>query len=320
MIILGAGMGGCIAAILNGDATILEASGEPPTNHKAVLRFRTDTISKMTGIPFKKVRVHKAIFYDDQLHTQCNPFLANQYSKKVAGKILSRSVWDLASVDRYVAPGDFHQRLLNMVGDRVKYNAAVEWVDANTIMLSDTGSGQMALHRAGIPVISTIPMPVMSKLTGIYLDQSLFKRQPITTARAKVANCDVNQTVYYPDFETKLYRATLTGDDLIMEFTGDGVHDINDEIRRNIFPAFGLYAGDVIGPLQFGTQQYGKIAPVESGLRKSFMFELTRQMGIYSLGRFAAWRNILLDDVFNDVLTIRRMIEQSHYDIRKEMC
>ncbi len=52
--------------------------------------------------------------------------------------------------------------------------------------------------------------------------------------------------------------------------------------------------------------------------RKALLHHLTITHGIYSLGRFATWRNILLDDVYEDVFAIRKMIHQSHYDVNLE--
>ena len=60
MNIIGAGLTGCLAAYAFKDAVIHEYLKEPRV-HKAVLRFRTDEVSKLTGIPFKKVLVHKAV-------------------------------------------------------------------------------------------------------------------------------------------------------------------------------------------------------------------------------------------------------------------
>lgn len=317
VIILGAGMSGCIAAILNSNASILEASDIPPTNHNAVLRFRTDAISKVTGIQFKKVEVNKAIYFDGKTVNGANPLTANLYSKKVTGKILSRSIWNLEPVQRFIAPKDFHSQLLDRIGNRVHYGNKITKITADSI----ESSGHLGeLIRANVPIISTLPMPVMAMAAGMHLDSSLFGRMPIVTARCAVEDCNVNQTIYYPGVDTLLYRATLTGGELILEFAGDTVdaQQADEAILSHVLPAFGLCYSDV-GPLSIGTQQYGKIAPVDDVVRKALMFEATRLFGVFSLGRFAIWKNILLDDVYDDVFQIRRMIGQSHYDIHREM-
>lgn len=318
MIILGAGMSGCIAAVLNGSATVLEASTTPPTNHNAVLRFRTDNISKITGIKFKPVHVNKAIFYDGQLHSRATPRTANLYSRKVTGTISSRSIWSLEPVDRFVAPKNFHQQLLDQIGDRVKYGVRIDGIEPGWLSALDF---DISIDRPNnCPIISTMPMPVLAKIIGIPLKQELFSHAPITTARITVPGCDAHQTVYFADPDTPLYRATLTGDDLILEFACGAL--VNGCVQaadwERVIYAFGLIGADIAMPVQYGMQKYGKIAPVDSTITKAFMFEATRSLGVYSLGRFAVWRNILLDDVYSDVFQIRRMIEQSHYELRKE--
>ena len=51
----------------------------------------------------------------------------------------------------------------------------------------------------------------------------------------------------------------------------------------------------------------GKIVPLPDAARKRLLFRLTHEHGIYSLGRFATWRNVLLDDVVNDIAVIKRL-------------
>lgn len=308
MYILGAGMSGCIAAILNAQAIVLEASPVPPTNHNAVLRFRTDAISKITGIPFKKVTVHKAIYADGGFQSP-NPKLANEYSKKVTGgKILSRSIWNTDTVERFVAPPDFHQRMLDVIGDRVKYGLPITHITTDGIY-----GNEFQQTRIGRPIISTLPMPVLSNAIGVYVLED-FSRQEIHTARYKIDGCNANQTIYFPGPETSVYRATITINELILEATSS----IESWDIAAVQAAFSLNDWEM-QEISRGSQQYGKIAPVDDAVRKAFMFEATTRFGVYSLGRFAVWKNILLDDVYDDVFAIRRMIEQSNYDLRKEM-
>ena len=85
MIIFGAGIAGCLAGIINPKAQIIER-GSGKSSHKAVLRFRTNDISKVTGIPFKKVSVKKTIWYEDVEHNIITPRLAALYGKKVIGR------------------------------------------------------------------------------------------------------------------------------------------------------------------------------------------------------------------------------------------
>ena len=45
------------------------------------------------------------------------------------------------------------------------------------------------------------------------------------------------------------------------------------------------------------------------------MHKMTVDHGVYSLGRFATWRNILLDDVVKDIDVIKSMMGQDKYGL-----
>jgi len=306
MYILGAGMAGCIAAILNPKARVLEGAESPPDNHNAVLRFRTDKIAQVTGLEFKKVLVRKAIWFEDVLYDRCTPLMGNLYSRKISGRLLPRSIWNLEPVERYVAQPDFHMELLSMLGNRVLYSQQVDHIGKDVMLANG-----YVFPREVAPIISTMPMSALAQVTGLELPAKL-KYAPIHTKRFRVADCDVHQTIYFPDPANSLYRATLTGGDLILE----GMDSDLDHYEACY--ALGLDESQ-LSFVKSVDQKYGKILPIDEVVRKSFMFTATRELGIYSLGRFACWRNILLDDVYDDVFKIRRMLTQSHYDIRKEL-
>ena len=65
-------------------------------------------------------------------------------------------------------------------------------------------------------------------------------------------------------------------------------------------------------------QRFGKIEPIADDERKSLLFRITHEHGVYSLGRFATWRNILLDDVVDDIVAIKRLARAAPYEIRME--
>ena len=50
--------------------------------------------------------------------------------------------------------------------------------------------------------------------------------------------------------------------------------------------------------------------------RRMVISKLTSNYNVYSLGRFATWRNILLDDVLNDIYQIKKLIESDSYTKR----
>lgn len=301
-IIVGAGLSGLIAAHAWPRAQVIESSPAPRENHKAVLRFRGEQVSALTGIPFRKVMVRKAIYSGGQF-VEPNVRHANRYATKVAGRLIDRSIWNIEPAERYVAPDDLYGRLLANVGDRVRWGQKFEgWKDRS--------------H----PIVSTIPMPSLLKSV---LDPDLpapheFKFAPIQVRRYKVFDCDVFQTVYFPDPKTQLYRATITGNTLIAEgmfpeTTAASAFETTDEADF-LEQVFGIP-----GKLMLVTdthQKYGKIAPIDDTDRREWIHILSEDFGIYSLGRFATWRNILLDDLIGDIAKIKSLMSGDKYQRR----
>lgn len=309
MIILGAGMAGCLAGALNPKATILEANDEIPNHHKAVLRFRDDKISRALGIDFKTVTVRKAIWFDGK-EAAPSPRMSNLYSKKVTGKILDRSINNLETVTRYIAPSDFHNIVGDMCHGRITFGKRVNSIGTKTI----SATNYPAIIRNGEIIISTMPMPVLLEIMGVKHNQD-FSHAPISVTRFEVPNCDIHQTIYYPDHDLSIYRATLTGDQLIIESTGA----IGGDDLMAAYKSLGLQITDLIAADGSKTkQQYGKIAPIDDDYRKMYMYNLSQEYGIYSLGRFATWKNILLDDVYDDIYAIKRLSNKGKYDAQLE--
>lgn len=295
--IIGAGLSGLIAATQFPHAQVYEANGPEHVAHKALLRFRTDSLSRLVGIPFRKVTVRKAIWYRGQ-HRDPSIALANQYSRKTNGGYLDRSIWNLSPVERFIAPEDLQLQLIQMAERRIHWSSPFD-----PEMLVDNSD----------PVISTIPMPLLSRIVGqpFALAQVEFRSAAIEVDRYRITGADVFQTVYYPDPDMAAYRASITGDLLIIERVR-GAEGLHMEFEA-ILNSFGLLPADII-PLELGhAQRFGKIAPIDDRARRDFIYRMTVQHQIYSLGRFATWRNILLDDVVQDVAIIKRLINQGHY-------
>ena len=298
MKIFGAGLAGLLAGCVFQTADIFEAAPPHASQHKALLRFRSRAVGDTVGIDFRPVMVRKGLWYQGAFHQPTIQF-ANWYSRKATGTIMDRSIWDLSSVERYIAPENLIEQLVERCGQRIHYNTPLT---------------QMPHHDGG-PYISTIPMSLMVQIALPTIDSRLadlsFKYAPIAVKRWRLKSSDVFQTVYIPDPCTTLYRVSITKDLVIAEYMGEADH-------YDFWKAFGLHEDDA-EPLEVTKQRFGKIAPIEEGWRKKFMFDLTTTYNIYSLGRFATWRNILLDDVIKDIAVIKRLMAGSAYDYRKEV-
>ena len=301
-VIVGAGLAGLIAAHAWPNAPVIEAMPEPRANHRAVLRFRTDAVARLTGIDFRRVRVRKGIWHDDAFRSP-DIRLANLYSRKVLGHLgAERSIWNIEPVDRYVAPDSLYEQLLGSVRDRVQWGRAMNYLGCN------------------LPIVSTAPLPdVLAAMGPGYKTQLAFERAPITVARFSASSRDLYQTVYFPGEETSMYRASITGDTLILEFAGDATTDgevmFGAEIAAHVFDL----RLNQTSANDKASQRYGKISPVDDAARKALLFRLTHEHRVFSLGRFATWRNILLDDVVDDIGSIKRLMRYGSYDQHKEI-
>lgn len=298
--IVGAGYAGLLAAHAWRGAAIVEAAFRPEQKHKALLRFRTDAVARLVGIPFRPVTVRKGIW---QGHGFAAPSIAfaNAYSMKVLGELAAeRSIWSLEPAIRYIAPETLHEQMVDHVAPRIRWGETFKFAD-------DFGRD----HH----VVSTAPLDVtLRAVNGEPPAAGLFRYAPIFVQTFRLPQCDVFQTVYFPTDSHSVYRASITGSLLIVEHAGDprGVWD------RDVEQAFSLR------PLPAGSrlakQSRGKIAPfADDAQRKALLLGLTVDHKIYSLGRFATWRNILLDDVVDDIDIVRRLIDGNGYDTRRAM-
>lgn len=290
--IVGAGLAGLIAAHVFPRRRMVEAAAAPRDSHKAVLRFRSDAVSRLTGIDFRAVTVRKAI-HDGVTEVAPTIAAANQYSEKCLGRIVpDRSIWNLEPTTRYIAPEDLYDQLVEAVGSRIEWGRAVDF--------RDLPSG----------TITTAPLDVVCRALSIEPGVT-FERAAITVRRFRIDRCDAFQTVYFPCHDTSMYRASITGDLLIVEFVGEPRGEWLPQVGR----AFGLPIS-AFEPLGEARQRYGKIAPVDAAARKALVARLTTDHGLFSLGRFATWRNLLLDDVVDDAAVIKRLLRSQDYDRR----
>lgn len=308
--IIGAGLAGLIAAHAWPTARLIERSPEPVAGHKALLRFRSDAVARLTGIPFRKVRVRKGI-WSNGTFAEPSILIANRYSLKCTGRLLAeRSIWKLETVDRFIAPDDFHSMLLDSVGMRV------EW-DSQVTFMSDGIFGDAFPFNG--PVVNTSPLPLAASMLGDVLhdgERPEFARSGIRVQRFDLGrSVDLYQTIYFPDLHCSVYRASITGRTLIVEFV-DGTTDANASAGLGaVEDAFGISVFSE-APAEDVQQKFGKIVPIDDEVRKHLLFRLSHEHSIYSLGRFATWRNILLDDVVQDIEVIKRLIRSGPYERR----
>lgn len=304
-------MAGLLAAnmLRRYNPVIYEAQPSLPHNHAALLRFRSDAVSKATGIPFRKVEVSKGIIYRDRMLSQPDIEVNNMYSEKVTGTYRPRSIGDLRTVERYIAPPDFIAQMARNC--RIEYGAPLKSMGRS---IND-------------PAISTIPMVAMMKL--MKWEKAMtpnFQWSEIWSHQFKVVRpfMDLYQTIYYPDPSLPYYRASITGNVLIVEYCRKPETPPAKDLA-NIACDFGISNRFLIdsttsnNPLNH--QVFGKLLPLAGDdelERRKFITHLSDEYKVYSLGRFATWRQLLMDDIVKDVERIDSWISVrgSSYDQR----
>lgn len=296
--IIGAGMAGLLAgAMFRKEAQIYEAAPSLPNNHHALLRFRTDDIGQYLNIPFQPVEVIKIVKpWRNKVADSIG------YSLKSNGKASLRSIRSAeGKIDqRFIAPPDFILQLEEMQTNEIRFGANVDKSDLKVMALEG-------------PIISTIPMGSLMKLLE-YPELVEFNYRHGNVIKAELSfPSDLCATIYYPEPVKPMIRATLTGNLLQIELVEQ--YDRNnfqlDKIIGLVLMDFGLeeypYSAELV------QQKYAKIVNIEERERRKFIMWATDNFNIFSLGRFATWRErLLLDDVFHDCQKIMNMIRDGH--------
>ena len=299
MKIFGAGLSGLIAACAFPKAIVYERNEKSFQGHHALLRFRSMAVSDITGIKFSKVSVIKSIWSDGK-ECQPSPRLVALYSKKNTSCYENRSIMDIRTVERYIAPDDFLQLLIEECEDRIRFNYEIK---NNDFIMSDH-----SLLKEN--VISTLPLSINAKMLG-YEFNTERNKSIIYVNKFKVDNCKMYSTVYYPDSDTSVYRASLTGDVLIIESKAT----INFADKRIVLDSMGLSEATFDVLLENHIQPMGKLSSVNDNERRVMIYKMSHDHGVFSLGRFALHKNILLDDVAKDVRVIKSMMKDDSYGI-----
>lgn len=306
-------MAGLVAAnmLRRHEVIILERNKELPHNHTALLRFRTTAVSDATGIPFKKDTIRKGL-WDKREGVMNEPTIAhlNRYSAIVTGgQLHNRSIFNLKESERYIAPVDFIELMARNLN--ITYDFKVYLPDLRSANINDYTEG---------PIISTVPMPFMMDMFG-WDEKPEFEYLPVWTIQAymRQPKITVCQTLYNTQSD-EWYRATIHGQQLTLEFMFDPLEHFPAGGRdrealdwaTQAFDRFfnvNTHSDSIIENAVINHIPIGKIMPIDERVRKQFILHLTEDYKIFSLGRFACWRNILLDDVVQDVKRIEAMIE-----------
>jgi hypothetical protein len=290
--IIGAGMAGLLAARMlarHEPVIVLERQPSLPHNHSAVLRFSSSIVGDVLGIPFKRVLMTKTVI------PWRNPVAdAMAYSEKVLGEYRTdRSVllperWQ--SAERCIAPPDLVERMAE--GVDIEFDTPYDFHE-----------------NAASKVISTIPMPTLAKLMN-YPEPIEFVWVRGISVLATIEDCEAYASVIVPDPHVPFYRASITGDRLIVELADKYPNDINSGETAYMAAMFlGVDRSRVHGVTARETD-YAKIAPIPEAQRRNFIYWASTIKGrAYQLGRYATWRpGLQLDDLVKDIRIIEGWI------------
>lgn len=297
IVIIGSGLAGCIAAgaLSSHRPKVFEAktAAESGLNsHYALMRMRDESVAKYLGCFAIKVRVLKEICNEHGENSQaCSIQALNAYSKKVYGRLGNRSIEHLGYVDRYLIDAG------NISSGDVKFGHKAYFIEGHKVGLSVIGLNDIITEDFDF-CISTLPLPVNLELARMDVPD-IFESKEIHIARGRLGiESDVHQTIYFPDFRFPVYRATLEGQEIIIE----SVEEISSGDIDHVLAAFNLALGYVdYKSMTYHSQKYGKIHCKDDDLRKALIYELTEKFGIYSLGRYAIWKPIRADHLAQDI-------------------
>ena len=316
LIIIGSGLAGSLAAeyFRSFKPEVYDARPDGLSflsNHSAVLRLKTREAGDITGRGVTEIKIKKEIYHEGKHHSSSNIMLDNLYSRKVSNNIEARSITK-------VSPCVETRFLLNDFEPRYTGKTELKGVDLNkkALRFIQHNAEELSFDKDYDFVISTIPLPVMIRITGAYSKEE-FRNFPIFVTKVKydIPTIGVHQTIYFPGDETPAYRATLEYGTLTVESVNQPANDL--EIFEKAFGLTGIKPVNSAG----GSQTLGKIVDIDEVERKRLLNYFTTKHKIFSLGRYAIWKNIKTDDLIKDLRRIDEMMKVDlsviQYDARR---
>ena len=294
IIILGAGISGALAAKFFNTEEIYDKANAPVNNHHAVMRIKDPRVGMLLGSNMESVSVKKGVYFKGVMWDKTNITINNMYSLKVSGQLSYKSILDLSDCSRFLL-SDWDIKNINYGYDFVSINK-------NSLVFAYNNE---YIQKEFDFCISTIPIQHMIKISGIFDELPEFKYNPIFVTRFNL-NIDstVHQTIYFPDNCFNSYRVTIEGKQIIFE----AINSFPDETEiEKIICLFGISTLNIENKQEF-VQKIGKIVPYDDKYRKFILNELTEKFNLFSLGRFAIWKQIRSDDVIKDLEVIQKMI------------
>lgn len=268
------------------------------TNHSAILRVKTLDVINILKCRYSEIKIEKNYFYDDCLSPVPTIKSKNEYSRKVTGEI--------------------HERSIGMENEnRTRYLIELSSikVDLYDFCFSTDFFSQQEKFDV---IISTIPMPDLLLKKKISLDEE-FCLKAVATINAKSSvKINTNQTIYVSDPEYSCYRISIQQNQAVIAEFADLDPEISYGEFNSLIELFALQEKDM-SEIKHNVLSYGKIIPINSDYRKHLIMKLSEEYSIYSLGRFAIWKNSVgADDVAKDIRKIETMLRINKWERKYE--
>lgn len=302
LVIIGGGVAGAVASgfFKYLSPQVFEATNSDPLeNHNAIMRFESNAIPMILGVPATSVKVTKNIYYQGNVYANPEIRFSNMYSKKVIDKLSKRSIDNLQTEQRFILTKKIKINNIN-------YNHKLVGKDRNNLIF---------MHKEQfikIPYdvcISTIPMPRLLEMDVFNLNMLNYTATNIYTAKynlcTKIDN-SLCQTIYFPDNDLGVYRASIVNGEMLIE----SVSRIKHREVEIVLESFGLVDSD-IEFVSSNSNKLGKIYTEKDIERRKIIMQLTDEFNIYSFGRYAIWKSIRADDLISDLHKIKNMLEVS---------
>ena len=324
LLIIGAGIAGTMASnyfASQHPIVIDKREKSEQCAHRAIMRFRDPVVGLLLRARLNRITVTKSIYMDGKHHDKPDIYMANRYSLKVSDGIYERSINNIEPADRYLMSDPGFPSPDNIKGG---YRLELLTPDRVAKFISSNG------YPIDIPYqecISTIPM---NEIVGACPDGDLqqnigdmffaekYDSIYVTTLTMHKLKSNINHTVYFPGNDTTAYRATLEGNKLIIESMDSYLEE--EQIILIMKDVFGIgieyYAPQYVS---MAIQAYGKISPIDDDIRKGIIRELSSKYSVYSLGRYATWRNITSDSIINDLDVISRLMPMGKQSLDYQM-
>ena len=315
-------VGGGLSGLLMGmelskqseDYIIIEKNGSSP---EAKLHYLHDDLTDYLPFPLRKIDIVTNVFWNNKLYSQPTIDMMNYFSYTTLGKITQNSMKFIdGSIHKGWVPVEGIEKISRLVQeqnnkdpwsgielihlDLIKKVAKIKVIEDNGVLQDNEIEYQY--------LISTIPLPYMSKLAGIE-NLPEFKTEPIKMTEVKLnQDCfeDLYQIVYIPQAELGYARFSILGNRVVAEKANGNFEATEGANRIGLRKLIQLLLPNCdLNKVVYDDQVnwYGRYIPIKEKERLKII-NILKDSDIYCLGRYAEWDYKRTDHIVREVRDI----------------